>query len=118
MNYEALFVNPKGRTPRAEYVPALITVVAVIAFFAFMVTGRTAQFCMLMLMYPTFVLLARRMHDMGHSALLLLVPLALTLAAFTVRLGYASLEPTFDAALLWTALVVSAGFGLWGCVKR
>ena len=118
MNYDALFVNPNGCTSRAQYVPALITVVAAIAFFAFMVTGRKAQFCMLVLMYPAFVLLARRMHDMGRPAWLLLIPLALTLTAFVVRLGYMSLEPTLGAALLWTAVAVSAAFGLWGCIKR
>lgn len=118
MNYEALFVNPNGRTARSDYVPALLTVVAAIAFFAFMVTGRTAHFCMLVLMYPAFVLLARRVHDMGSSAWLVLVPLALTLAAFAIQLGYISVGSTLDAVLPWVALVVSIAFGLWGCVKR
>jgi uncharacterized membrane protein YhaH (DUF805 family) len=116
MNYEALFVNPDGRTARAEYVPALITIVAALAFFAYMVTGRTAHFCMLVLMYPAFVLLARRVQDMGYSGWLVLVPLAITLAAFGVVLGYISLSAEVDAVLAWIALAVSAVFALWACV--
>lgn len=117
MNYEALFVNPTGRTSRAEYIPALITVVAAIAFFAWMVTGRTAHFCMLVLMYPAFVLLAQRVRDMGYSAWLVLVPLAVTLTAFAVVLGYFSLGVSVDGALAWIALVVSGLFALWGCMS-
>ena len=118
MNYDALFVNPDGRTTRAEFVPALLTVAAAIAFFAFIVTGRTAHFCMLVLMYPSFVLLARRMHDMGYSAWLVLVPLVLVLAAFAVQLGYISLQPALDPVLPWIAVAVSAIFGAWGCSKK
>ena len=117
MNYETLFVNPNGRTPRAEYVPALLTVLAAIAFFAFVVTGRTAQFCMLVLMYPAFVLLARRVRDMGYSAWLVLLPMALTLASFAIQLDYLSLDTALGGPLPWLSLAVSAAFLLWSCVS-
>jgi uncharacterized membrane protein YhaH (DUF805 family) len=118
MNYEALFVNFNGRTSRADYIPALITVAAAIAFFAYMVGGRTAHFCMLVLMYPAFVLLARRVRDMGFSAWLVSIPLAMTLAAYGVVLGYLSLGGSIDGMAAWIALAVSAAFALWGCLKR
>lgn len=118
MNYETLFVNPNGRTPRAQFVPAMITVLAVMAFYAFVVSGRTAQFCMVVLLYPAFVLLARRMCDMGYTAWLLLAPLSLTLAAFASQLGYFSLGGPIDAALPWAALAFSAAFVLWGCLNQ
>ncbi len=118
MTYEALFVNPNGRTARADYVPALITLAAAIAFFAYMVTGRTAHFCMLVLMYPAFVLLARRVRDMGYSAWLVIVPLAVTLMAYAVKLGYFSVSDSLNGMLPWIALAVSAAFALWGCAKK
>ena len=118
MNFDALFVNPNGRTSRAQFVPALITVLAVIAFYSFVVTGRTSQFCILVLLYPAFVLLAKRLRDMGQSAWLLLAPLALMLATFGIQLGYFSLGDAIDGALPWVALAVSAAFALWGCVSQ
>jgi uncharacterized membrane protein YhaH (DUF805 family) len=118
MNYDALFVNPNGRTSRAQFVPALLTVLASIAFFAYLVTGRTAQFCMLVLLYPACVLLARRVRDMGYPAWLVLVPLGLMLASFGIQLGYVTLSGTLDAALPWVALAVSGAFALWGCAKQ
>jgi uncharacterized membrane protein YhaH (DUF805 family) len=118
MNYDALFVNPNGRTSRTEFVPALVTLLAVIAFYAFVIPSRTSQFCMLVLMYPAFVLLARRVSDMGKSAWLVLVALLPTLVAFAVKLHYFGLGDPIDGALPWVALAVSAAFALWGCLKK
>jgi len=118
MNYDTLFVNPNGRTSRALYVPALITVLAVTAFYEFVVTGRTAQFCMLVLLYPTFVLLARRLHDMGYTAWLVVCPLVLMLTTYAIQLGYFSLGDAIDGVLPWIALAVTALFMLWGCVSQ
>lgn len=117
MNYDALFINPIGRTSRGEYVPALLTVLAALAFFAYLVTGRTAQFCMLVLLYPAFVLLARRLRDMGHSAWLVLVPLVPLLLSFAVQLGYLSLGSALAVPLWWAALALSAAYALWGCTN-
>ena len=118
MNYDTLFVNPNGRTSQAEFGPALVTILVAIAFFGYMVGGRTAQFCMLMLLYPAFVLLARRLQDMGYSGWLTLVPAVLQLATFGVVLGYFSLGGALDGTLPWVGLAVSAAFGLWACVGR
>lgn len=118
MNYDALFVNPVGRTSRADYLPALLTVLAAIGFFGWFVGGRTAQFCMLVLLYPAFVLLARRLQDLGTTAWLVLLPLLPMLAYFAVLLGYLSLGATVDAALLWLALVIAGAFAGWGCVGQ
>lgn len=118
MNYDALFVNPLGRTSRAEYVPALLTVVAAIVFFGYFVGGRTAQFCMLVLLYPAFVLLARRLQDLGMSAWLVLLPALPMLAYFGMALGYFNFGAAMGAALPWVALVITAAFALWGCVSQ
>lgn len=117
MTYDALFVNPAGRTTRNQFVPALLVLVALVLFFAFVVKGRTATFCMLVLMYPGLVLHARRLHDMKRSAWLLVVPALLLLAAFTIWLKYASFGGSADSVLPLAALVVAAAFALWGAVS-
>ena len=117
-HFDALFVAGGGRSTRAEYVPALVTVVAALAFFHYEVTGRTATFCMLMLVYPSAVLLARRLRDLGQPVGLLALPLLLTLAAFGVELGYLSLGAGVDAIIRWLALGVSGLFLLWGGVRE
>ena len=118
MNFDALFVNPNGRTARDQYLPALVTVLASIAFFAYVVPGRTSQFCMWVLMYPLFVLLARRLHDMSKPAWLLLVPLALTFIAFANKLGYLPLGDALKGIVGWVAVVATGVFVLWGAAKK
>ena len=68
MNFDTLFVNPAGRTARSEFIGALITVLAVFAFYYFLVPGRNSQWVQLVLLFPAIVLHARRLHDMGWAA--------------------------------------------------
>jgi len=82
MNYDTLFVNPAGRTARSEFIGALITVLAVFAFYYFLVPGRNSQWVQLVLLFPAIVLHARRLHDMGWAAWPVLVPAALIVATF------------------------------------
>lgn len=118
MYFESLFVNPGGRTPRGHFIAALVTLLAAVAFYVLLVNSRTGQFCLLMLLYPGFVLHARRLHDMGHTAWLLLVPTALLLAAFGIWLGYIGLGSGIDVALPRIALTLAAAFALWGCIGK
>lgn len=117
-SFDSLFVSPKGRASRDQFVPALITLVAVILFYAYLVTGRTAVWCLLMLLFPGAVLHARRLHDMGRSAWLLLVPVALMVVAFAIWLHILSLGARLDAALPAIALLVCAGVALWCCIGK
>lgn len=114
MNYDTLFTNPNGRTSRADFVPAMITILAVMAFYVFLVTGRTAQFCQLVLLYPAVVLLARRVQDMGFAGWWVIIPLVLMLLMHLIQLDYLSLGDPLDTALYWIAHAVSVGFLLWG----
>jgi uncharacterized membrane protein YhaH (DUF805 family) len=118
MNFESLFVNPNGRTARGQFVAALITLLCVVAFYALLVRGRTAQWCLVVLLFPAIILHARRLHDMGRSAWLLLAPAILAIAAFAIWLGLVSLSAPFDTAIPLTAITVFAGFALWGCIGR
>jgi uncharacterized membrane protein YhaH (DUF805 family) len=116
--FESVYVYPGGRTSRGHFVAALITLLLVVLFYKYLVTGRTAQWCMAVLLIPGAILLARRLHDMGRSAWLLLVPLALMIVAFAIWLRLASLGAQLDTATPLIALVVTAGFALWGCMGR
>jgi uncharacterized membrane protein YhaH (DUF805 family) len=118
MIYEYLYVFPNGRTSRSEFVAPLVILLAAFAFYAFLVKGRTAQWCMLVLLFPAIILHARRLHDMGRTAWLLVAPVALAVAAFAARLGAVSPDSQGAAAVPLVALVVCAGFALWGCLAK
>jgi uncharacterized membrane protein YhaH (DUF805 family) len=115
-SYDFLFVNPNGRTPRGPFAAALITLLIVVAFYAFLVRGLTAHWCLLMLLFPALVLHARRLHDMGYTAWLLLVPAVLTIAAFAIWLRIVSFGTPLDADVPIAASVVFVGFALWCCI--
>jgi len=117
-SFDSLFVSPNGRTSRGQFVAALITLLAVVVFYAFLVTGRTAQWCLLVLLFPAVILHARRLHDMGYTAWLLLVPAILTVIAFAIWLRLVSLGTQFDNLVPLAAFVVFTGFALWGCVGK
>ena len=116
MNYEDTFVHTGGRTSRAHFVGALIVLLIVAALYAYFIKGRSGQWSLLVLLYPAYVLHARRLHDMGRTALLLLVPGALTAAAIVLRM--VSLGTQAEVAVTGAALVVSAAFALWGLVGK
>jgi len=118
MNFDDTFVHSSGRTSREQFIPALIVLVAVLAFYAFLVTGRTAQFCMLVLVFPAFVLHARRLHDMGRTAWLLAVPTIIAVAAFAIWLQIFSLGAQINTLVYIVALGLFAAFALWGCVAQ
>jgi uncharacterized membrane protein YhaH (DUF805 family) len=115
-SFDFLYVNPSGRTARGQFVAALVTLLAVAAFYAFLVKGLTAHWCLLMLVFPGAILHARRLHDMGHSAWLVLLPAVLTVAAFAGWLHVLTFSAPLNIALPWAAFVVTAGFALWGCL--
>jgi uncharacterized membrane protein YhaH (DUF805 family) len=115
-SFSFLFVNPNGRTSRGQFVAALIPILIVVAFYALLVRGLTAHWCLLMLLFPAVILHARRLHDMGHAAWLLLVPALLTLASFAVLFHIVSFGARPDTDLPIAAAVVFIGFALWGCL--
>jgi uncharacterized membrane protein YhaH (DUF805 family) len=117
MNYDALYVNPNGKTPRNDYIEAMITVIAAIAFFALLVPSLLAIWVIFTLLYPAFVLLTRRVRDMGMPGWLVLAPLVLMLATFADQLGYVSLGDSPAAVLKWFAYAVFAVFILWSGVS-
>jgi uncharacterized membrane protein YhaH (DUF805 family) len=116
VRYETLFANPNGRTSRSGFVRALVPLLAVTALYYFLVKGRNGEWVLVTLLFPALVLHARRLHDMGQTAWLLLIPGALDAAA--IWLHMASRSPELQPAANLTALVVSAGFVAWGLVGK
>jgi uncharacterized membrane protein YhaH (DUF805 family) len=116
MNFETLFVNPLGRTARGPYIGALIPLLAAAAFYYFLVKGVNGQDCLVVLAFPAVVLHARRLHDMGKTAWLLLAPVALAVAALWLHLTRPG-DP-LETPVTLAAIVVSAGFVLWGLVGK
>lgn len=116
--FDSLFANPSGRTSRGQFIVPLIVILAVAAFYWFLVGGRNAQWCVVPLLLPGVILHARRLHDMGYSAWLLLVPAVLMVAAFAIWLHVVTVGAQLQAAVPPTALVVVAGFALWGCIGK
>jgi len=116
MNFDTLFVNWAGRTARNQYIGALITVLAALAFYYFRVPGRNSEWVQLVFLYPAAVLVARRLHDMGRSAWPLIVPVALVIAMAYLYLYV----PTFEAktTVKWAAIIVSAAFMVWGLIGK
>ncbi len=117
-SFDSLFASPHGRTSRGPFVGALILLLAVAAFYAFLVRGRNAEWCVVVVLIPAIILHARRLHDMGVTAWLLLVPAVLTIAFFAIWLHLVSFGAQLDAAVALAALVVFAGIALWGCMGR
>jgi uncharacterized membrane protein YhaH (DUF805 family) len=116
MNYESLFANPSGRTSRGDFVSGLIPLLAAAAFYFFLVKGRNGEWVLVTLLLPAAVLHARRLHDMGQTAWLLLIPGALDATA--IWLLMAGLNPEIRPAVNLAAFVVSAGFVVWGLVGK
>jgi len=116
MNFEALYVNPKGATPKAQYIPALIVLLAVVAFYYFLVRGRTSQFALLMLLYPGLVLQARRLHDMGKNGWLVLIP-GVAIAATAWLHLYVPASGAIDF-VTGAAVGLSSAIVLWGLLGK
>jgi uncharacterized membrane protein YhaH (DUF805 family)/uncharacterized membrane protein YphA (DoxX/SURF4 family) len=115
-SYEAFFANPNGRTSRGGFVRALVPLLAVAALYFFFVRNRNGDWVLVTMLFPAMVLQARRLHDMGQTAWLLLVPGVLLLAA--IWLHMAGGNPGFQPAINWAALAVSVGFVVWGVAGK
>ncbi len=114
--YEDVFANPSGRTSRSGFIRALIPLAAVTALYFFLVKGRNGEWVLVTLFFPGMVLQARRLHDMGQTGWLLLVPGILD--AVAIGLHMAHRNPELRPALSWAALIVTVVFVLWGLGGR
>jgi uncharacterized membrane protein YhaH (DUF805 family) len=116
MSFENLFANPNGRTSRGRFIGALIPLLATAALYFFLVKNRNGEWVLVTLLFPAAVLHARRLHDMGQTAWLLLVPGILNLTAIWLHMGRH--DPELQPAVGLAALVVSVAFVVWGLVGK
>jgi uncharacterized membrane protein YhaH (DUF805 family)/uncharacterized membrane protein YphA (DoxX/SURF4 family) len=118
MTWDTLFVHAKGRTSREHFIGALIPLAIVVWWYAQAGPNVYPQWSLLVLLFPASVLLARRLHDMGHSGWLLLVPGVLTVAAMAIWDHRLDLSAQLNFAVPLAALIVFVGFALWGCIGK
>ena len=115
MDFESLYVNPLGRTSRAEFTGGLIPLLAAAAFYHFLArVGLNGEWVLVTLFFPAFVLHARRLHDMGQTAWLLAAPLAIS--ALAIGLHWTHRKPELYPAVALAAAAVCVGFIVWGLV--
>ncbi len=116
MSFESLYIDPRGRAARASFIGALIILALVAAFYAVLVGGVSGAWCLVMLIYPFTILSAKRLHDMGQSGWLMILPAALliTTAYFYLYDAHSALMTPVSLA----AAVVSGGFALWGLIGK
>jgi uncharacterized membrane protein YhaH (DUF805 family) len=118
MSWDTLFVHSKGRTSRGHFIGAIIPLAIVVWWYAQASPNVYPQWSLLVLLYPVIVLHARRLHDMGHSGWLLLVPAVLTMVAMAIWDHRLDLGAQLNFGVPLAALVVFSGFALWGCIGK
>jgi uncharacterized membrane protein YhaH (DUF805 family) len=116
--WDTLFVDSNGRTSRGQFAAALIPLAFVVWFYAHTGPNAYAPWNLLVLLFPAVVLHARRLHDMGHSGWLLLAPALLTVAAMAIWARLINLDAQLDFAVPLAAVIVFAGFAVWGCLAN
>jgi hypothetical protein len=114
--FASVYADVRSRLTRGPYIAALATLLVAVWFYAHLVTGRTAMYCLLVLVIPGVVLLNARLRDMGRGSSLLILPTAMLLGAFGVWLKLVEPVGWMGNALPVAALVVTAALAAWGCV--
>ena len=118
-SWNTLFVHAGGRTSRGQFAAALLPLALGVLWYAY--KGPAINYAcwgVLTLLYPAVVLHVRRLHDMGRSGWWMLVPTVLTIVAMLIWAGRISFGAQFDAGVPVAALIVFAGFALWGCLAK
>ena len=117
MTYEQLYTYPTGRTSRAAFTGALIVLLAAVVFYVLLANpGLNKDWVLTTLMLPALALHARRLHDMGQTAWLLLAPAI----ADGFAMGLYMVKAKSDLALGVTlaAVVITVGFMAWGVTGK
>ena len=84
MDWQALFLSPRGRIGRQSFwIGFAITFVASLLVNTIPFLG---QLLGLLLIWPMIAIHAKRLHDIGHSAVLLLVPFGISLVCMVMAI--------------------------------
>jgi uncharacterized membrane protein YhaH (DUF805 family) len=116
-SWNQTFAWATGRTSQMNYVKALLVLALAAAFYTFLAkTGRNGEWVLATLLYPGFVLVAGRLHDMGQTAWLLLAPGLLDAIALWLHFFDPSASLTQPVGV--AAYVVSVAFLVWGLALK
>ena len=116
-NFVSIFGNPTGRLSRELFVGGLPVLLLTVAFYVLLAqAGRNRDWVLIALLFPGFVLHARRLHDMGKTAWLLLVPGAPVVAYVWLHLFVPKSDLT--APMGWIAAALVVAFAVWGLVGK
>jgi uncharacterized membrane protein YhaH (DUF805 family)/uncharacterized membrane protein YphA (DoxX/SURF4 family) len=118
MTWDTLFVHSKGRSPREHFIAAVIPLAIVVWWYVRASPNVYPQWSLLVLLFPAIVLHARRLHDMGHSGWLLIVPGVLTVAAMAIWDHRLDLGAQLNFAVPLAALIAFVAITLWGCIGK
>ena len=115
--FVSVFGNPTGPLSRDAFVGGLAVLLLTVAFYVFLAqAGRNRDWVLVALLFPGFVLHARRLHDMGKTAWLLLVPGAPVVAFTWLYLFLPKSDLT--APMGWIAAALVVAFAIWGLVGK
>jgi uncharacterized membrane protein YhaH (DUF805 family) len=118
-SFNTLYVQPSGRTSRGTFLAALLPLALAILWYAYKGPAIDyASWGVLVLLYPAVVLHVRRLHDMGRTGWLMLVPAVLAVVAMGIWANRISLGAQLNVTVPLIALVVFVGFALWGCIAK
>jgi uncharacterized membrane protein YhaH (DUF805 family)/uncharacterized membrane protein YphA (DoxX/SURF4 family) len=118
-SWNTLFVHPNGLTTRGHFRGALVPLALAILWYV--LKGPAVDYAswgVLVLVYPAVVLHVRRLHDMGYTGWLMLVPGVLSVVAMGIWAQRIHLGTALDGAVPLAALAAFIGFALWGCLAR
>jgi uncharacterized membrane protein YhaH (DUF805 family)/uncharacterized membrane protein YphA (DoxX/SURF4 family) len=117
MTWNQTFAWSTGRTSHSDYIKALVPLVLAAAFYTFLAkTGRNGEWVLATLIYPGFVLVAGRLHDMGQTGWLLAAPGLVVVIA--LGLHFFDAKASFTAPVGVAAYVVSIAFLAWGLIGK
>lgn len=120
-NFDAHFFDPRGATSRRHFVAAVLTLAAAIIFYHYQVFGPYKIMGYIVMAYPTTVLIARRLNDMGWPDWLAIAPAAA--AGFYLYPRMIDPTPYFGpppaiAEVDWASLTVMGLAVVWGAFGK
>jgi uncharacterized membrane protein YhaH (DUF805 family)/uncharacterized membrane protein YphA (DoxX/SURF4 family) len=118
MTWNTLFVDHKGRTSREHFMAAVIPLAFVVWYYTRSGPDQYGLWGVLVLLFPAVVLHARRLHDMGHSGWLLLVPAGLTIVSMAIWDHLLDFGPQLNFGVPLATAIIFVAFALWGCIGK
>jgi uncharacterized membrane protein YhaH (DUF805 family) len=115
MNWVGLLLSPQGRITRAPFWFGIMVVIAA-SLALNLISGPAGRLLGLLLLWPQICINVKRLHDMGRTGWLLLVPMVIGIAC--VVIGFvmgsgAEAMPRPAPVPLAVAGLVSLAFLLW-----